>query len=57
MEIPTLTPPEEILEPTDWYEEEFDLLAFELWQRASRPEVEVDRTSEEVEPWCHASCL
>ena len=57
MEIPTLTPPEEILEPTDWYEEEFDLLAFELWQLASRPEVEVDRTSEEVEPWCHASCL
>lgn len=45
MEIPTLTPAEEVLDPTDWYEEEFDLLAFELWQRASRPEAEVERTS------------
>ena len=40
-------------------EEEMDILAFELWHRASVPELaaEEERMDEEEALRCHASCL
>ncbi len=57
MEAPAVAVAEEILEITPWDEDILDLLAFELWQHASCPEGESEEVWEEVEPWCHASCL
>ncbi len=40
-------------------EEQLDILAFELWQRASRQDLaaEVDCPDEDITVGCHASCL
>ena len=45
--------------PPKFEEEELDILAFELWQRASCPESPVgeDWLGEEEALRCHASCL
>ena len=57
---------EELAEVTQWddapppklEEQELDILAFELWQRASRPEPPADEwLGEEETQRCHASCL
>ncbi len=57
MEAPAVAVAEEVLEITPWDEDILDLLAFELWQHASCPEGGSEEVWEEVEPWCHASCL
>ncbi len=40
-------------------EEQLDILAFELWQRASRQDLaaEEDCPDEDITVGCHASCL
>ena len=38
-------------------EQEFDRIAFELWQRGSLPELAEDGQAEVEEVACHASCL
>ena len=45
--------------PPKLEEQEIDLLAFELWQRANRSDTEADEywLSEEEALRCHASCL
>lgn len=45
--------------PPNLEEEEFDILAFELWQRASRQDAaaEQDCPDEEIVVGSHASCL
>jgi len=45
--------------PPNLEEQEFDILAFELWQRASRQDVaaEEDCPDEEIVVASHASCL
>jgi hypothetical protein len=46
------------MEPLRLYEEDLDVLAFELWQEASCPEGAAEARAEEHDPlWCHASCL
>lgn len=57
METPTIPMAEEVIELTRWEDEEIDLLAFELWQRASCPEAETDQDLAEPEVAHHASCL
>ena len=57
MEAPTMPMTEEVTESTRWEEDELDLLAFELWQRASCPEAEAEQDPVEAEAFCHASCL
>ena len=45
--------------PPKLEEQELDILAFELWQRASRQDVaaEQDCPDEDIVVACHASCL
>jgi len=45
--------------PPKFEDEELDILAFELWQRANCPEGETDEywLGEEEALRCHASCL
>jgi len=45
--------------PPNLEEEELDILAFELWQRASRQAAAADQdcSDEEETVGCHASCL
>lgn len=44
--------------PPKFEEEELELLAFELWQRACCPETTLDQgTSAAKEAWSHASSL
>jgi hypothetical protein len=57
MEAPAMPMTEEVAELTRWDEDELDLLAFELWQRASCPEAEAEQDPVEAEAFCHASCL
>jgi len=60
METPILTVGEEGLEePRPRFEDEFDILAFELWQQGSRPEAAVEDDWADIEEavGCHASCL
>ncbi len=57
METPVMPMAEEAMEITRYEKEEFDLRAFELWQRASCPEAEADQDCVEAEAWCHPSCL
>lgn len=49
----------EMAQASHWDEQDLDILAFELWQRASCPEHPVgeDWMSEEEALRCHASCL
>jgi len=67
MEIIDTAIPEELSDRPPWSnppppkleEEELDLLAFELWQRASRQDVaaEEDCPDEDIVVASHASCL
>lgn len=57
MEAPAMPVAEAVMELNRWEEDELDLLAFELWQRASCPEKDTDQDCVEAEEWCHASCL
>lgn len=46
--------------PRRFDEEEMDIVAFKLWQRASCPESASDQSawsSAEEDAWCKASCL
>lgn len=45
--------------PVKLEEQEFDILAFELWQRASRQDLAAaeDCPEEDIVVGCHASCL
>lgn len=44
--------------PLRLYEEDLDVLAFELWQQASCPEATGEPWAEDQDQlWCHASCL
>lgn len=45
--------------PVQFEEEQLDILAFELWQRASRQDLaaEEDCPDEDITVGCHASCL
>jgi hypothetical protein len=45
--------------PPPLEEQELDILAFELWQRGSRPDAaaESDCSQDEETVGCHASCL
>ncbi len=64
MEAPAVPVAEEALQaarwgntpPRKWEEEELDILAFELWQRASCPDTETDQDWVEAEAWCLAGC-
>jgi hypothetical protein len=49
----------ELAEASHWDEQDLDILAFKLWQRASCPENPADDgwMSEEEALRCHASCL
>ena len=49
----------EIHEPRPNFEEEIDVLAFELWQRGSRQDLAADEETADDEETvgCHASCL
>lgn len=55
MEAPVMPPAEQTLEFTRWDNEELDVVAFELWQRASCPETPIDLDL--LEEWYHATCL
>jgi hypothetical protein len=57
MEAPAIPMSEEVIELTRWEDEEIDLLAFELWQRACCPETETDQDLAEPAVARHASCL
>lgn len=58
MEAPALAMADEALEITRWDEEDLDILAFELWRRASCPEADNDLTSwVGPEQRCYAGCL
>jgi len=60
MEIRTTAVAEESAEnlPLPGIEErEFDIRAFELWQRASRPKTEEEAIEERLPVGCHSSCL
>ena len=49
----------ELVDASHWDEQDLDILAFKLWQRASCPDNPVDDgwMSEEEALRCHASCL
>jgi len=67
MEILETSIPEELTDNSPWgdppprkfEDEELDILAFELWQRASRQDAGAaeDCSGEEEVVGCHASCL
>lgn len=67
METVLVTNPEEMVEVSPWddappqnpAEEQFDILAFELVQQASRPDIAaaVETPGEDVPVGAHASCL
>lgn len=57
MEAPAMPVAEAARKLNRWEEDELDLLAFELWKRASCPETDKDRDCVEAEEWRHASCL
>lgn len=61
MEALVLPMAEEVIEtttpPPKLEEDEFDVLAFELWQLGSCPEIESDQDCVDTEVWSHASCL
>ena len=56
-ELAELSPGNEDLRPR--FEEELDVLAFELWQRGSRQDLAADEEAADDEETvgCHASCL
>jgi hypothetical protein len=56
-ELAEASPTGEDLRPR--FEEELDVLAFELWQRGSRQDLAADEEAAEDEETvgCHASCL
>ena len=56
-ELATVFPGDEDLRPR--FEEELDVLAFELWQHGSRQDLAADEDQEieEETVGCHASCL
>lgn len=49
----------ELTQASQWEEQDLEILAFELWQRASCPEHPAgeDWMSEEEALRCHSSCL
>jgi hypothetical protein len=55
VEAPVMPPAEETREFSRWENEELDILAFELWQRASCPDTPID--VDLLEEWYHATCL
>jgi hypothetical protein len=59
MAAPATALAKELAEASHWDEQDLDILAFKLWQRASCPEDPVDDgwMSEEEALRCHASCL
>ncbi len=57
MEALAIPVAEEAIEVTRWEEDELDLLAFELWQRACCPDSDTSQEWAEPEVWSHASCL
>lgn len=57
MEAAVIPVAEQAVEPISVEQELFDLVAYELWKRASCPEAEADQDVEEPEAWCHPSCL
>jgi hypothetical protein len=56
-ELAEVSPRDEDLRPR--FEEEIDVLAFELWQRGSRQDLAADEEAADDEETvgCHASCL
>jgi hypothetical protein len=67
MEIPVITTAEEVFDASPWTEapplkieeQELDLLALELWQRGSCPDLADDEQWSETDEavGCHSSCL
>jgi len=67
MEIPVLTPAEEVVDGSPWTEapppriedQEVDLVALELWHQGSCPELVHEEELPEPEEaiGCHSSCL
>ena len=67
MEIPVMTPGEEVVDASPWNEappprieeQVLDLKALELWQQGSCPELVDDEERPETDEavGCHASCL
>ena len=55
MEAPVMPPAEDIQDFVNLEDQELDVVAYELWQRASCPETPVD--IDILEKWYHATCL